>query len=317
MHHFLKTTSMAASMKFSAPNTLLAALAIMLALVAPTSAATVQVTVNETPITDVQIAQRADLLRIEGRGASNSARRTMAQNELIDEALMMAEATRLGITVSTNEVDSAYATVARNANMTATRLSQLLAEAGVNVSTLMDRLKAGAAWAKVTQTAISPRVQISDLDLTQRAEEQVEEALSYDYLLQEIIFIVPRGSNVSVSRRTAEANQYRRSFQGCDSAVELSMSYTDAAVIDVGRRHATQLQEALANELAGLNEGGITSPRVMDNGVSMLAVCSKTSARDLTFIKEEIRQEVGSDLLAEEVDTYLQELRDAAIIIRR
>jgi len=296
---------------------LFAAFALLLLFSAPAMAASVQVTVNDRPITDVQISERSQLMRIEGRGASNSERRRMAEEELINEALKLSEADRLGITISESEVDSAYENVARNANLTSTRLTQLLQEAGVNIQTLRDRLRAGAAWAQVTQRAITPRVQVSDLDVTQRAEQQVEESLSYDYLLKEIIFIVPQGSNVSISRRRAEAEQYRRSFQGCDSAVELSMSYTDAAVVDVGRRHATQLPDAIANELAGLNEGSISSPRVIDNGVSMLAICSKVAARDLTFIKDEIRNEVGTELLQEEVDTYLQQLREAAIIIRR
>jgi peptidyl-prolyl cis-trans isomerase SurA len=307
----------AQTMNFRPLQNHFAALVLLLLFSAQAMAATVQVTVNDRPITDVQISERSQLLRIEGRGASNSERRRMAEEELINEALKLSEADRLGITVTEADVDRAYENVARNANLTSTRLTQLLQEAGVNVGTLRERLRAGAAWSMVTQTAITPRVQISDLDVTQRAEQQVEESLSYDYLLQEIIFIVPQGSNSSISRRRAEAEQYRRSFQGCDSAVELSLSYTDAAVVDIGRRHATQLPEALANELAGLNEGSISSPRVIDNGVSMLAICSKVAARDLTFIKDEIRTEVGTEILQGEVDTYLQELREAAIIIRR
>ena len=115
--------------------------------------------------------------------------------------------------------------------------------------------------------------------------------------------------------RSGQANNYRSKFAGCDTAVDLSLAYTDAAVIDVGRRHATQLPEAIAKELAGLNVGGITKPRVVESGVSMLAVCEKTQAEDLTFIKGDLRAEQGNEALQGQVEKYLADLRARAKII--
>ncbi|MFN4211887.1 MAG: peptidylprolyl isomerase, partial [Devosia sp.] len=87
------------------------------------------------------------------------------------------------------------------------------------------------------------------------------------------------------------------------------------AVIDVGRRHATQLPEAIAKELAGLNVGGITKPRVVETGVSMLAVCEKAQAEDLTFIKSDLRAEAGNDVLVDQSAAYMANLRKQAKII--
>ena len=93
------------------------------------------------------------------------------------------------------------------------------------------------------------------------------------------------------------------------------VSHGAAAVRDVGRRHATQLPDALAGELAKLNVGGISSPRVVENGVSMLAVCSKNSARDLTFIKSNLRAQSGNEAMKAEAEKYLAELRSKARIV--
>jgi len=294
------------------------ALSILLATqVGPAFAESVRVTVNATQITDTQISLRAGLMRLERRGNSNSARLKLASDELISEALMMQEAERLGITITDKQVADAYLNVARNLKISADKLNQVLSANGVNAGTLKDRLRAGLAWQAITQVVVMPRIQVSDLELEEQAAGELQETLSYDFVLKEVLFINPRGSKTSTSRRTAQANQYRKSFQGCDSAVELSLSYTDAAVINVGRRHATQLPDALANELVGLEVGGITKPRVVDNGVSMLAVCSKTAARDLTFIKSEIRQDVGTEKLKQEADTYLARLKERAVISYR
>ena len=65
----------------------------------PVQAATAVVTVNGQPITDVQLAQRLALYKIEGKSSRNA-----ALDELINEALQVQEAQRLGYTVSESEI---------------------------------------------------------------------------------------------------------------------------------------------------------------------------------------------------------------------
>jgi peptidyl-prolyl cis-trans isomerase SurA len=293
-------------------NTMLRALAfvvlgIMLA-VGPVSAAAVKVSVNGEAITDFQIAQRVKLLTLEGRASSKT-----ATSELIDEALMLQDAKRLGITVSDAQVEDALLNVARNIRVSRDKLEEILQANGVGIDTLKARLRAGIAWQSVIARMVEPKVQLSDAELDKEALQKLESWNSYDYVLKEVIFLLPGGKG-SASKRTAEANQYRKSFSGCDNAVKLSLSYTDAAVVNVGRRHATQMQEPIAKELAGLNVGGITRPRVVENGVSMLAVCSKEEAKDTTFVKGQIRQAQGTEQLKAQADKYLADLRAKADI---
>jgi peptidyl-prolyl cis-trans isomerase SurA len=274
--------------------------------VMPAMAQNIRVSVNGTPITDVQISQRVKLFALEGNNGGQKG----ATDQLITEAIQMAEAKRLGITVSNAQVDEAFLQIARNINVSQERLQQMLQQGGINMETLKDRLRAAIAWNGVTEAAIAPNVQISDLTLDQQAESRLQGYQNFDYILKEILF-VGQGS----SGRSGQASSYRSKFSGCDSAVDLSLGFTDAAVVDVGRRHATQMPEAIAKELAGLNVGGITKPRVVENGISMLAVCEKAQAEDLTFIKGDLRAEAGNDQLEGEVTRYLSDLRSRAKII--
>ena len=272
----------------------------------PTLAQSVRVTVNSTPITDVQISQRVKLFALEGNNGGQKG----ATEQLITEAIQLSEAKRLGISVSNAEVDEAFLQIARNLKVSQDKLQQMLQQGGINMDTLKDRLRAAIAWNAITEQVIAPSVQISDLELDQQAESKLQAYQNFDYILKEILF-VGQGS----SGRSSQANSFRSKFSGCDTAVDLSLGFTDAAVIDVGRRHATQLPEPIAKELAGLNVGGITKPRVVENGVSMLAVCEKAQAEDLTFIKGDLRAEAGNDQLEGEVTGYLDKLRKQAKII--
>lgn len=280
------------------------ALTVALGAALPAQAATV-VTVNGEPISDMQVAQRVRLFQMEG----NNSGRNGALEQLITEAIQLQEAKRLGITVSNAQVDSAFLQIARNLNVSRDRLQEILQQGGVGSETLQARLRAAIAWNAVAEQAVMPQVQISELELDQQAAQQVADYQNFDYILKEVTFIGGGG-------RSGQANSYRANFAGCDSAVPLSLTFTDVAVVDVGRRHATQLPDAIARELAGLNVGGITKPRAVESGLSMLAVCEKVQAQDLTFVKGGLREEAGAGAYEREAKAYLDRLRANAKIIR-
>ena len=279
---------------------------LLLGAALPAVAQNVRATVNGTVITDLQVAQRQKLFALEGNNGGNKG----ALEQLVDEAIQISEAQRLGISISNAQVDEALLQIARNMNVSQDKLVGMLQQGGVGLDTLDDRLRAAIAWNAITEQAIMPQVQISELQLDQDAAAQMQTYQGFDYILKEIIFV---GSGSS--GRSGQANNYRSKFSGCDTAVDLSMGFTDAAVIDVGRRHATQMPEAIAKELAGLNVGGITKPRVVETGVSMLAVCEKTQAEDLTFIKGDLRAEAGNTALGGQSESYMADLRKRAKII--
>lgn len=277
-------------------------------------AATIKVVVNGTTITDHDISQRAKFMRLERRGKSNNDRLRLAREELIDEALMIGEMKRIGRSVPDSAVNDAYAKVAVNLKLSSSKLTQILNAAGVQSKTLKDKLRAQIAWQGVVANVLRKKVQISDLELDLAAREEVGNATNFDFMLTEIVFLNTTGSTRS---RTNEANQYRRNFNGCDNAVDLALSYRDAAVRKIGRRHSTQLADPVAKELAGLNVGGISKPRTIASGVQMLAICAKTQAEDLTFVKNKLRNEVGTEKLKDEASDYLAKLREQANIENR
>ena len=286
---------------------LIAAMLIGLTLSVMPALAATKVTVNGVPISDIEIAQRSKLLQLEGGGGTKK-----AMEQLIDEQLQIQEAKRMNIVISDQQVDDAFTQVARNIKVSTDKLNQILQQAGVSKDTMRARLRAAIAWQQVSQMVVSSRVKISDLELDKEASAKLDQASSYDYILKEVLFITV-GKNAS--GRTGEANKYRAAFKGCDSAVQVSLNFTDAAVRDMGRRHATQLPEALAAELAKLNVGGITKPRVTEAGVSMLAICSKNEARDTTFVKNKLRSEQGGEAMKAEAEKFKAELRQKAKIV--
>ena len=172
----------------------------LLALAAPVFAATVVVKVNGQPITDIQIAQRAALKKLEKKGGTKE-----ATEELITEAIELQEATRLNFSVAESDIDSAYLDLARQIKVSPSNLDKILTQNGVPIQTLRDRLKASIAWSKVVQTVVNSKVSVSEADIDTQARAKLTAANSYDYILKEVIFLMPGGKG-NASARTAQAN---------------------------------------------------------------------------------------------------------------
>jgi peptidyl-prolyl cis-trans isomerase SurA len=275
----------------------------------PAFAAGIRVTVDGTPISDLQIQQRARLLALERHGGNLQ---KAAQDELINEVLEMEDAKRYAITVSEADVDSAFVNMAQGLRISPDKLTQILVANGVGTQTLRARIRATLAFNQITRNVLAPRVNISEATLTQEAKAKLNNVNSYDYILKQVLFLAHQGQRPA--SRMGDAQRYRARYKGCDSAVQVSESFTDAAVTDIGRRNAMQLDPKLAKELAGLAVGGITRPEVQQGGVVMLAICQKNQSNDLTFLTNQLRAEKGNDQLKSVTDKYLAELRAKATI---
>jgi peptidyl-prolyl cis-trans isomerase SurA len=292
-----------------ASSALLVGLVMAFASLVPAFAASVRVTVDGTPISDLQIQQRARLLALEHHPGNLQKE---AEDELINEILEEEDAKRYNITVSDTDVDSAFNSMAQGLRISPDKLTQVLVANGVGPDTLRARIRATLAFNQITRNVLAPRVNISEAALSQEARSKLTTAESYDYILKQVLFLPHQGQ--SAGARMGDAQRYRARFKGCDSAVPLSESFMDAAVTDVGRRNAMQLDPKLAAELAGLPVGGITRPQVEQDGVSMLAVCQKNQSNDLTFITNQLRAQQGNGQLKTETDKYLASLKAKATI---
>ena len=106
------------------------------------------VVVNGEPITALDIEQRSKLNQL---STHKVPARQEVLEELITEILKVKEAKRWGLEVSDAEVDAAFGTMANRMRMTTDQLTQVLAKAGVNATTLKHRIRADIAWPQLVR----------------------------------------------------------------------------------------------------------------------------------------------------------------------
>src|SRR3569833_3029580 len=110
---------------FSAGFALLVAASISVsAVVRPAFAAEIKYVVNSIPITTGDIAHRAAFFKLQHKKGD-------AAQDMIDQTLRLAEARRLGIRISDQQVDAAYQRFASNNKMPLAKLNAVMTQSGV------------------------------------------------------------------------------------------------------------------------------------------------------------------------------------------
>lgn len=293
----------------------------VVAFIAPAQAAsTIKVIVNDQAITTMDVQARTRLLQLAMRLPAGAAAKT-AQEELIDEQLRLQDGARRGIVVSEDAVIAALTSIATRSKMTLPQFERALSSGGVPIKTFKDRIRAQMVWGRIVRAKIQQDIKTESADLIQQMrnrEKNADAVTANDYMLQRVVFAVQRSASpAEVGRRKAEAEALRGKFRSCNEGLALAKGLREVAVVNVGRKLASEVPPGLKDELEKTAEGRLTSPQRSDLGFEMYAICSKIAVTGEAAITAGLDAE-ALDKRGEETSKKLtQELRQKANIVYR
>ncbi|MEZ2220860.1 peptidylprolyl isomerase [Rhizobium sp. RCC_161_2] len=284
------------------------------------AASEVKVVVNNSVITSGDIAKRVNFLKLQHqKGDLNK----LAQEQLVDETLKRAEISRVRMSVSTSDVDSAFGRFAASNKMSPQQLGQILDKMGVGVDHFKSYVAVSMSWPRVVNARFgsSNSSKLSNDDLVTRMTENKTKPVTTEYFLKQIIFVVPQAKrNAILNQRKAEAESSRSKFPGCDQAKVFAATMRDVSVQDLGRVLAPDLPEVW-KPLLEKAQGNTTTPVVTDRGVEYVAICSQRQVNDdvaaaAVFRAEDIGK-AGAQGVSANDKKYMDELRSKAQILYR
>jgi peptidyl-prolyl cis-trans isomerase SurA len=273
----------------------------------------IKILVNDQPITTFDIAQRLRLMQL----AHEKGGEKEATDQLINETLELADAKRRGFSIPESQVERAFASIAQGMKTNADQLSKMLKQAGVEPETLKRRVRAQMTWSQLVQARqrATSTVKASDVTATLLQETKNDQPKLTEYMLQQIIFVVPdKSSPAYINQRRQEAEAFRGRFTGCDKSLDLAKGLKDVVVRDLGRRESGDLGGKQGDDIKATPVGKATPPTQTSQGIEMIGVCSSKDVKS----DVEARAEVESKLSMEQSKTvgadYLAELRKSAVI---
>lgn len=295
------------------------AIALFPALLAlPTGSASAQtvikVVANGIAITSYDIAQRTRLKQIANEKGGSKA----ATDELIDEAVQLYEAKQRGVQISDTDVNNAFNGIAKQVKLSPTQFVQALSQQGVNASTLKSRLRAQMAWHALVQA----RMQRAAAFGTKEVEDQLakagkptEDTTTTEFILKQILFVVPKGSSAGyIAQRRREAEALRIRFTGCEKAVAQTSGLRDVAVRDLGRRNSAEMTGAQGTAIKVTPVGKATAPNTTDQGVELIAVCAKKQIQGQSAARQAVEDKLSQKQGEQVASDYLKELKGKAVI---
>jgi len=271
--------------------------------------------VNGQPITTLDVEHRSKFMQLSTKKVPP---RKEVIDSLIDEILEVNEAKRFTLEVSDSEVDNAYAGVASRMGLDAQKLTQVLVNGGASADTLKRRLRAQLAWTSLVRGRYKASLEIRDSDVEaqmQLHKPEEKDQVGYEYIMNPVVFIVPRGSpDTAFEARKQDAEALRVRFQNCNDGIPFARALKDVAVRDQVSKFSADLPQQLRGILDGTPVGHLTPPETTAEGVQMFAVCAKRETKNDTPGMREIRDQMFQQKFGAKAKRYLDDLRRAAMI---
>lgn len=285
------------------------------AVVQPAFAAEIKYVVNGIPITTGDIAHRAAFFKLQHKKGD-------AKEEMIDQTLRLAEAKRLGIHITDQQVDAAYQRFASGNKMPLAKLDAIMSQSGVTKEHFKEFIRAQMAW----NQALSARYRsgeggsVTEQDAVRRMlDKGGAKPTATEYMLQQVIFVVPASERAAtLAKRKREADAMRARFSSCNTTREFAKGLLDVTVRDLGRVLAPQLPTDWAEQIKATKVGGATPTRETERGVEFIGICSSREVSDDKAAQMVFQAEGSSDKDADELSKkYVAELRQKAKIVER
>ncbi len=277
------------------------------------AASEVVAVVNKTPITSSDVARRAAFLRLQRQKSDTKT----ARDQLVEEALKREEIARVKMSVSTDDVEKAFARFAASNKLSPEQLTKILGQAGVGAEHFKEYIAVQMSWPRLVNARYGSRGRMSSQELVTRMMENKQKPVTTEYFLQQVIFVVPDSKrNAILGKRKAEAEAARGKFPGCEQSKQFAATMLDVSVRDLGRVLAPELPEEW-KPLIEKTSGTTTGTLVTQRGVEFLAICNQRQVSDdfaaeVVFRAEDLGKQKNGENPNEE--KYLADLRSKAQI---
>ncbi|NNU16671.1 peptidylprolyl isomerase [Parvularcula sp. ZS-1/3] len=245
-------------------------------------------TVNDTPISTFDVQQRVRLLLVTsgGRMPEGAERQFQEQalRDLIEEELKRQETASFEVNVSDAEVNQELARIAAGGGGTIESLTRDLAQAGIAIEKLRDKIRVDNAWQTLVRGRFGSRVSITEGEVDTMLDDMRAETQAEQYLLSEICLPVESEEQkdriYSIGMQMLGQMQQGVPFQAL--AQQFSVCPSAARGGDLGWMRAPQLAEPVAEVVEQLANGNVSTPIEVEDGemIKLVAMRQKRAAAE-------------------------------------
>jgi peptidyl-prolyl cis-trans isomerase SurA len=255
------------------------------------------VIVDGKAITDLDVNKRIEALKLANPTITvNDGTRKHILNNLISEELFHNEAKRLKVSVTQDEINEEFKSIAKGYNLSPSMLDKLLKNAS-----LYKQVESQILWNKLVSMVLYSKIKVSDAEV--RDEQKVRKGEIKEVSFKQIIF--DSFDSVKMEKLQIEA-------QGCENLNKLAIE-NGLNNIQQNTLLLSELNENLQSIIKALPDNKLSEVLDFNGQKQVIMVCNKNIINNPQDTKL-IKQELGNRKINAEAQKYLAELKKRVYI---
>lgn len=256
-------------------------------------------------------------LKEEERKAMFKNSETAFLEKLIDMKLQIQEAKRLGFQVSEEEVKEAVGNIKKKYKMNDATMEESLKKEGLTFEEYKKRLSEQILISQFINHQIKNKIVVTDDQVKNYLDKHRGNTSEEEYKLRQIFFRKPKDDDLRKELEEKAAMIEQRLRNGEDFAA-LGWEYSEdpSAKIgsDLGYLRKSDMAKEFLDVLSSMKIGDISQPFWTEQGLHIIRLEDKISAKNTDEQKELIRKQLEDEAFAEKYSSYLKVLREKARI---
>ena len=243
-------------------------------------------------------------------------------DRMVDDALILQQAHELKLTIEKAEVDRAIDEVRKQNGLSEDQFRDVLGQQGYSWESYRHELRNQLLRFKVINTAVRAHVNISDEDVRSFYNQSVRQAGgNRSAHLRHVLIAVPPGADAKVqAERRAHATRVLEEARASKNLGEFAKEHSDDELTrdkegDLGWiSEKDGLPEKFAEVVFAMDVGEVRGPVRTDRGFEVVQLLERkdSDARPFEEVKDQIRQQLNSQQLEKQTQSWLMELRKKA-----
>lgn len=237
-------------------------------------------------------------------------------NTLIEEKLQLQAARRYGLKIADQDIDNGLAEVAKNNGAPSKEaFEEALRKKGVSIDEVRRQMRGQIAWSAFVQRALRPSVSVSESEVDKLQAEMEAKRGQKEYQIAEIQ--LPASSQQQAQESEALAKrlslEMRKGARFRDIASEFSKASSAANGGLLGWVNPGDLPPEVEKVVASTPPETLSPPIVTKEGVWLILKLAERVGQGAPE-RGEIKTRIGTRKLERAAQTYLNDLRDEALI---
>ncbi len=238
--------------------------------------------------------------------------------QLIDQKFQIQEAERLGYEVTKEEINEAIENIKNKYSLTDNEFEASIKKEGMTFEEYKEKLSEQILISKFLNRQIRSKIVISDEEIKRYIELNKDKLDNSDsFRIRQIFFKNPLRDEDRIKVEEKAKLIIQKLNEGEDFST-LAKEFSEDPSSKIGGDLGLIKKNLLANEfikvLSQLEVGQVSEPFWTDNGLHIIKLEEKVTAKSNEQIKEDIRQQLLEIKFAEKYRDYIKSLREKARI---